>query len=106
MTSVCNSVKNADLPTVSQHLVRIIHPFHPLSGQQFICVGERSGRCGKRLLLQVDDRFVRLIPRQWTDLAVPDPEVVMGKSQALFRVTDLLDLEQLVSRLLAHKAKK
>lgn len=75
------------------------HPFHPLSGQQFHCVGERYHRYGKRLLLQVDDETVCSVPLQWTDLAAADPEIVMGQGRALLRVADLVELARLVARL-------
>jgi len=79
--------------------VRVTHPFHPLSGRQFACVGERFNRYGKRLLLRVDDVTVRSVPPQWTDLVAPDPEIVMGRHRALFRVADLVELAQLVEEL-------
>jgi len=62
-------------------------------------VAERCNLYGKRLLLQVDDGTVRAVPPQWTDLAAPDPEIVMGKKRALFRLADLLDLAGLVDQL-------
>jgi hypothetical protein len=79
--------------------VRITHPFHPLSGKQFACVGERYNRYGKRLLLQVDDATVRSVPPQWTDLVAPDPEIVIGEHRTLFRMADLLELARLVDQL-------
>jgi len=80
-------------------LVRVTHPFHPFSGREFICVGERSNRSGKRLLLRVDDQTICPIPPQWTDADCPDPEVIIGQDRALFRLADLLELATLVSRL-------
>jgi hypothetical protein len=79
--------------------VRVTHPFHPLSGQSLVCVGERYNRYGRRLLLRVDDKTVWSIPQEWTDLAAPDPEVVLGQGRALFRVADLVDLARLMARL-------
>jgi len=81
------------------HLVCIAHPFHPKTGQSFRCVGERYNRYGKRLLLQGDEQTVCSVPRQWTDLAVADPEIVLGGGRALFRLVDLVELDRLVSRL-------
>ena len=78
--------------------MRITHPFHPLTGKQLACVGERCNPYGKRLLLRVDDGAVCSVPQQWTDLAVPDPEIVIGKHRALFRVADLLGLARLVDQ--------
>ncbi|WP_159396536.1 DUF5372 family protein [Sorangium cellulosum] len=76
------------------------HPFHPLSGRQFVCVGERYNRYGTRLLLRVDEEHVCSVPRQWTDVVAPDPEGVIGEGRALLRVADLLELAGLVSHLL------
>jgi hypothetical protein len=77
----------------------VTHPFHPLSGQQLACVGERFNRYGKRLLLQVDESTVCSVPPQWTDMVTPDPEIVMGEGRALLRFTDFLELARLVARL-------
>jgi hypothetical protein len=84
--------------------VRVTHPFHPLSGRQFACVGERHNRYGKRLLLRVDDVTVRSIPPQWTDLVPPDPEIAMGGQRGLFRVADLMELARLVEELSRRKS--
>ena len=75
------------------------HPFHPLSGRQLVCVGERYNRYGKRLLLQGDDGHLCSVPPQWTDLVMPDPEVTLGGGRALLRLADLLELAELVERL-------
>ena len=79
--------------------MQVTHPFHPFSGQQFTCVGERYNRYGRRLLLQIDDKTVCSVPPQWTDLCAQDPEIVMGQRRALFRVADLVELARLVERL-------
>jgi hypothetical protein len=85
--------------------VRVTHPFHPLSGQLLVCVGERYNRYGTRLLLRVDEDHVCSVPRQWTDVVAPDPEVVIGGGRALMRVADLLELADLVSRLVEQEAR-
>jgi Family of unknown function (DUF5372) len=84
--------------------VRVTHPFHPLSGQQFACVGARYTRYGRRLLLQVDEATVCAVPPQWTDLVAPDPEIVIGGQRALFRVVDLLELARLLEQLSKREA--
>jgi hypothetical protein len=84
--------------------VRVTHPFHPLSGGEFACVGERYNRYGKRLLIRVDDVTVRSVPPQWTDLVPPDPEIVMGGHRGLFRMADLLELAKLVEELSEKKS--
>ena len=84
---------------MATRLVRVTHPFHPLSGQQLVCVGERYNRYGTRLLLRVDEEHVSSVPRQWTDVVAPDPEVSIGDGRGLLRVSDLLELADLVARL-------
>jgi hypothetical protein len=79
--------------------VRVTHPFHPLSGRQLACVGERYNRYGKTLLLETGDGSVCAVRPQWTDVVAPDPEIVLGGQQALFRVADLMELSCLVARL-------
>ncbi|WP_321473439.1 DUF5372 family protein [uncultured Paludibaculum sp.] len=79
--------------------MRVTHPFHPLSGQELACVGERYNRYGRRLLLRLDEVAVCSVPPQWTDLVTPDPEIVLGEGRALFRVADLLELVRLVNQL-------
>jgi hypothetical protein len=83
--------------------VRVTHPFHPLEGRQLVCVGERYTRYGTRLLLRVDEDHVCSVPRRWTDVVVPDPEIVLGEGRALLRVSDLLELADLVSRLMGQE---
>jgi hypothetical protein len=51
----------------------------------------------------VDEDHVCSVPRQWTDVVAPDPEVVLGKGRALLRVGDLLELADLVSRLVEQR---
>jgi hypothetical protein len=98
------SIQNASTSIAATHFVHITHPFHPLSGKQLACVGERYNRYGRRLLLRVDDATVCSVPPQWTDLAAPDPEIVIGEYRALFRVADLLELARLVDQLRSGSA--
>jgi hypothetical protein len=50
-------------------------------------------------LLTIDEHTVCAVPRQWTDLVAPDPEVVLGEARAALRVRDLIELARLVARL-------
>ena len=79
--------------------MRVTHPFHPLSGRQFLCIGERYNRYGTRLLLEVGAGVVCSVPPQWTDLVTPEPEMVIGQGRAFFRVADLVELARLVTQL-------
>jgi hypothetical protein len=101
--NVCNTGRNALSPIAATQLVLVTHPFHPLSGQRLICVGERYNRYGKRLLLQVDDEQICSIPPQWTDVGAPDPEIILGAGRAPLRLGDLLELADLVERLAGER---
>jgi hypothetical protein len=83
--------------------VTVTHPFHPLHGQQLACVGQRYNPYGTTVLLQVGDG-VWSLPRGWTDLVAPDPEVVVGEGRCPFRLRDLLDLAVVVEQLTARRS--
>jgi hypothetical protein len=51
----------------------------------------------------VDDGTICSVPPQWTDIAAPDPEVLLGQGRALFRVADLVELARLVTRLASER---
>jgi hypothetical protein len=84
--------------------VGVAHPFHPLFQRQLRCVGKRYNRYGERLLLQADDGRVWSVPVRWTDLAAPDPEVVMGEGRLLLRLADWMQLANLVEDFLGASA--
>jgi hypothetical protein len=84
--------------------VRVTHPFHPLFAQHLPCVGRRYNRYGERLLLQARNGAVWSVPPGWTDVVSPDPDVVMGHGRSLLRVSDLMELADLVGRLSGKSA--
>ena len=82
----------------------VTHPFHPLFQRQLRCVGKRYNRYGERLLLQAEGGQVWSVPARWTDLAAPDPEVVMGEGRLLLRLADWMQLADLVEDLVGGTA--
>ena len=76
--------------------MRVTHPFHPLFARELRCVGKRYNRYGERFLLESDGGQVWSVPRRWTDLASPDPEVVLGDGRLLLRIADWMQLADLV----------
>ena len=50
------------------------------------------------------DGQVCSVPREWTDLVAPHPEVVIGEGRSLFRVQDLIDLARLVGGLVGERS--
>jgi hypothetical protein len=64
-------------------------------------VGARYNRYGKRLLLQVDEDRVCSVPPQWTDVVGLEPEIILGDGCAPLRLVDLIELADLIERLMA-----
>ena len=79
--------------------MRITHPFHPLSGQAFILVAERSSRHGDRIWYEQPDGSVGSVPRSWTDHGEGDPFVTLAAGEAHFRAEDLMELLELMAGL-------
>jgi hypothetical protein len=77
--------------------VRVTHPFHPLFGESFSLVAERGSRHGARVWYEARDGSVATLPRAWTDLAPPDPFVVLADGKAHFRPEDLVALAELLT---------
>ena len=79
--------------------MRIVHPFHPLSGREFVLVSERHDRHGDRVWYLDAEGGTRSVPRAWTDLAAPEPFVVMAGGRAHFRPADLVELAGLIAEI-------
>src|SRR5687767_8691242 len=45
--AACSSTQSTGASVSAMRLVRITHPFHPLSGKEVACVGERYNRYGR-----------------------------------------------------------
>lgn len=78
----------------------VMHPFHPLSGQQFPLLCQRYTWGEPRVLFEDPATGrVRSLPVTWTDLAPPDPFVSLSAGRALFRLEDLRALVRLLRAL-------
>jgi hypothetical protein len=55
-------------------------------------------------LLRFADGRMCSVPPQWTDATAPDLEVVAGAGRALCSLTDLLELGELVARLMSQRS--
>ena len=75
----------------------VTHPFHPLSGQQFPLIAQRLAWGEPRVFFH-DPATGRLrsLPLAWTNLAPPDPFVVLAAGRAILRFTDLQTLSRLL----------
>ncbi len=75
----------------------VTHPFHPLAGQTFALIAQRLAWGEPRVFFHdsVTGRL-RSLPTAWTNLAPPDPFVVLAAGRAMLRLTDLQALAHLL----------
>jgi Family of unknown function (DUF5372) len=75
----------------------VTHPFHPLSGQQFPLLAQRLAWGEPRVFFHdPTPGQIRSLPMAWTNLAQPDPFVVLAAGRAILRLTDLQTLVRLL----------
>ena len=76
---------------------RIVHPFHPLYGQQLLLVTIRHN-WGEDMLYYRDPKGTLVsVPARWTDRIAADPVVTVSAGRSPFRLEDLLELARLVA---------
>jgi hypothetical protein len=82
-------------------LVRVTHPFHPLSGRALVFVARL--RCWRGdIVYYLDDQGRRQrIQAAWTDVVPDDAFRVVAAGRCAFRTEDLLAVAGLVDRLRA-----
>ena len=77
----------------------IIHPHHPLKGQNFKLVTYRNNWGEDRVYFHDAKGRLSSIPAGWTTVVAPDPFVAMAGGRCLFRYEDLIKLVELVEKL-------
>jgi hypothetical protein len=86
--------------TDGEQFFTIIHPFHPLSGQQFPLIYQRNTWGEPRVGFHDPlTGCVRSIPIAWTNLANIDPFVSQAAGRAIIRLVDLQALVKLLDDL-------
>ncbi len=77
----------------------ITHPFHPLSGQTFPLLSQRLAWGEERVFFpDPATHQVRSLPLAWTNLALPDPFVVVAGGRAVLRWQDVQQLAQFLKQ--------
>ena len=80
----------------TDEVFRVTHPYHPLRGRVFsladysICWGE------PRVFYTDGKGRLKSIPATWTSIGPVDPFVEISAGRSPFRVSDLLDLNQMI----------
>ena len=79
--------------------MRVIHPFHPWSGREFVFLAIRQTWSDDRVFFLDADGRQYSLPVGWTDAVQPDVFVLMAGGRCPFRLADLLVLAQLIADL-------
>jgi len=75
----------------------ITHPFHPLYGHPFPLLSQRFAWGEERVFFaNPETHEVRSLPLAWTNLALPDPFLVVAAGKTVLRFVDLQCLVQLL----------
>ena len=77
------------------------HPFHPWLWREFVLVAVRHTWGEDRVFFLDEEGTQCSLPRAWTDVADPDPFVVLAGGRSPLRVEDLLALVELADALAA-----
>ena len=86
---------------------KITHPFHPWSGQEFELVTYlQTGGENRVYFNQKEREHLVSVPASWTDVVPEDPLLQLAAGQSLFRVSDLVELAQMVEELRRNGVKE
>ncbi len=92
-------ISTASLQHPNNETFRIIHPFHPLKNREFEIHSIKTPCGERRVFFYTSEGRLSSVPLNWTDVAPPDPFVVVSAGRALFRIKDLLRLVYLVGEI-------
>lgn len=65
------------------------HPFHPLAGRSFELLALKHNWGEYRVVFRGATGEMQSLPAAWTDVAAPDPWLVVGQGRLHFRIPDL-----------------
>lgn len=75
---------------------RVTHPFHPLFGRMFPLVTYRYSWGASRVYFHDDQGRLASLPAEWTSICPPAAFVQQAAGRALFCVSDLVRLADMV----------
>jgi hypothetical protein len=74
----------------------IVHPFHPLRGQQFAVLKVRKVSGAETLSLHHKELGSMAVPREWTSWGPPGSQACAGEERLLIDAWGLIALVELV----------
>ena len=87
-----------------EHCFTITHPFHPLCGRTFPLLSQGLAWGEERVFFaDPQTHHMRSLPLAWTNLALPDPFLVVARGQAVLRWSDLHQLAQFLKQQPTHR---
>ena len=100
-TSPSNAPDAEDV--ANRELVRVTHPFHPLTGRELEFVKRRKNWRADRVYVFDPAGELVSLPAEWTDAVAPDPFVVVSAGRSPFHLASLVALADLVAQLAAAR---
>ena len=98
-----NELSTTPDTTNGEHRFTITHPFHPLYGHTFPLLSQRFAWGEERVFFPDQETHeVRSLPLAWTNLALPDPFLVVAAGKTVLRFSDLEQLAQLLRQKQTH----
>ena len=86
--------------------IKITHPFHPLSGQEFELLDYRHNWGEHRVYFYDSQELLVSVPANWTDIVPPDPFIELSSGRSLFRLEDLDRLRQIIETIAGGTTEK
>ncbi len=81
----------------------MIHPFHPLYNRKFKLMDYGKAWGEDRVYFVDASEQLKHLPASWTDVKGEDPFVAVAAGRSPLRVRELLELADLISRLVREK---
>ena len=98
-----NELSTTPNDTNGEQSFTIRHPFHPLCGQTFLLLSQRVAWGEERVFFSdTHTHQIRSLPLAWTDLALPDPFLVVAEGKAVLRFSDVQELTQFLREKPTH----
>jgi len=94
-----HKVSTAPDPVDKRQTFRIIHPFHPLAGKEYVLIVHKLNWGEDRVSFKDEKGDYHSIPANWTDINLPDPYERSGDNRSYFRINDLQEVKDIIRRL-------
>ena len=92
---LAHTKRTALIPNQPLGSAQIVHPFHPLRGQQFAVLKARTVSGIETLCLHHKELGSLAVPRDWTDWAPPGSQALPGEHQLVIDAWSLIALAEL-----------